>query len=79
MYVFKTLYEVRERTEAWLIDCNEELLHDALRRPDARRVQSASPSGNLLMGGTDCGKFTWKTLLLMRMNWVGKQGKVLLW
>lgn len=30
MYVFKTLAEVRERTEAWLADYNEELPHDAL-------------------------------------------------
>lgn len=30
MYVFKTLNEVRERTERWLADYNEELPHDAL-------------------------------------------------
>lgn len=30
MYVFKTLEEVRERTEAWMRDYNEELPHDAL-------------------------------------------------
>lgn len=30
MYVFKTLEEVRERTEVWLKDYNEELPHDAL-------------------------------------------------
>lgn len=30
MYVFKTLNEVRERTERWLADYNEELSHDAL-------------------------------------------------
>lgn len=30
MYVFKTLEEVRERTEAWMTDYNEELPHDAL-------------------------------------------------
>jgi putative transposase len=30
MYVFKTLNEVRERTEAWLADYNEQLPHDAL-------------------------------------------------
>lgn len=30
MYVFKTLEEVRERTESWMRDYNEELPHDAL-------------------------------------------------
>lgn len=30
MYVFKTLEEVRERTESWIVDYNEELPHDAL-------------------------------------------------
>ena len=30
MYVFKTLEEVRERTEAWITDYNEVLPHDAL-------------------------------------------------
>lgn len=30
MYVFRTLSEVRERTEAWLADYNEQLPHDAL-------------------------------------------------
>lgn len=30
MYVFKTLEEVRERTDAWIKDYNEELPHDAL-------------------------------------------------
>jgi len=30
MYVFKTLEEVRERTETWMRDYNEELPHDAL-------------------------------------------------
>ncbi len=30
MYVFKTLEEVRERTENWIRDYNEELPHDAL-------------------------------------------------
>jgi putative transposase len=30
MYVFKTLEEVRERTETWLADYNEEIPHDAL-------------------------------------------------
>lgn len=30
MYVFKTLEEVRERTDAWMKDYNEELPHDAL-------------------------------------------------
>jgi putative transposase len=30
MYVFKTLEEVRERTEVWLADYNEEVPHDAL-------------------------------------------------
>lgn len=30
MYVFKTLEEVREQTEAWMRDYNEELPHDAL-------------------------------------------------
>lgn len=30
MYVFKTLEEVRERTEAWIADYNEVLPHDAL-------------------------------------------------
>lgn len=30
MYMFKTLSEVRERTEAWLADYNEQLPHDAL-------------------------------------------------
>ncbi|MBU3736569.1 MAG: IS3 family transposase [Methylobacterium sp.] len=30
MYVFRTLEEVRERTEAWMKDYNEELPHDAL-------------------------------------------------
>ncbi len=30
MYVFKTLNEVRERSEAWLMDYNEQLPHDAL-------------------------------------------------
>ncbi len=30
MYVFKTLNEVRERTETWLTDYNEQLPHDAL-------------------------------------------------
>ena len=30
MYVFKTLNEVRERTDAWLADYKEQLPHDAL-------------------------------------------------
>ncbi len=30
MYVCKTLNEVRERTEAWLADYNEQLPHDTL-------------------------------------------------
>lgn len=30
MYVFKTLDEVRERTEAWIVDYNEELPHESL-------------------------------------------------
>lgn len=40
MYVFKTLEEVRERTEAWMKDYNEELPHDALGdlRPVEYRV-----------------------------------------
>lgn len=30
MYVFKTLEEVRERTEAWIVGYNEELPHESL-------------------------------------------------
>lgn len=30
IYVFRTLKEVRERTEVWMKDYNEELPHDAL-------------------------------------------------
>lgn len=30
MYVFRTLEEVRERTEDWMRDYNEELPHDAI-------------------------------------------------
>lgn len=30
MYVFKTLEEVRERTESWIVDYNEELPHESL-------------------------------------------------
>jgi putative transposase len=30
MYVCKTLEEIRERTEVWMEDYNEELPHDAL-------------------------------------------------
>jgi putative transposase len=30
MYVFRTLTEVRERTERWLADYNQEIPHDSL-------------------------------------------------
>jgi len=42
MYVFKTLEEVRDRTEAWMRDYNEELPHESLDDLTPRRIQKTA-------------------------------------
>ena len=47
MYVFRTLDEVRERTEVWIMDYNEALPHDSLGDLMPHRVPRTSPSRKL--------------------------------
>jgi len=49
MYVFQTLNEVREQTEMWLKEYNEERPHDALGDNDAQRISFNPKTGNLYL------------------------------
>lgn len=49
LYIFRTLTEVRERTERWLRDYNEIISHDFIGRPHACRIPAAPSPGNLCL------------------------------
>jgi putative transposase len=47
MYIFQTLSEVREQTESWLREYNEERPHEALGNLTPREFLLAAQPGNL--------------------------------
>jgi len=50
MHVFRTLNEVREYTEQWLADYNQEISHDSLggMTPDEFRLQNEPATSDLV-------------------------------
>ena len=47
MYIFQTLNEVREQTESWLEEYNEERLHEALGNMTPREFLLTVQPGSL--------------------------------